>query len=863
MNDPSQGSRRARRAEPVPERPVALPPGVPAIRCLFQPIVELSTERTVGFEALTRGVDDRSAAGNSDALFEWAHRTGRLRELDWASRMTAMRSALALRFAPGCGLFINIEPAALGGRVPPDFPPLVEAIRESGMAVVVEFTERELTDNVAGLLRLGDWVREQGWSVAIDDVGADPDSLALLPLLKPEIIKLDLRLIQSRTTVDVAQIVNAVNAEAGRTGALVLAEGIETEHHAALAVSMGAHLGQGWFYGRPASDPQVATEPLRVSHQRSVHPEPRPDTPWELVAHLPGVRRADKVLVDAMSRHLERQAMASTDPVVVVGSLQNVLQYRASTARRFAALAAAGAIVVVLGRGVEDEPSAGVQGQHISSHDPIGREWTIAVITAHFAGALISTDCGDEGVDSARRFDYVVTYDRDIVLAAADIMLRRLVPHAVADDVADPEDAADPEHPADPENIAAPGRPASIVRGEQPEAIGQDRRLPLLAKALAASSNSITISDATAPDLPLVYANAGFEAMTGYSAAEVLGRNCRFLQGPQTEGRRIDELRRMLAAGEGGQVTLLNYRRDGTPFWNRLMLSPIADTAGRLTHFLAISSDVSDLFSPNAAAGDVDQAPIGQAPVKKIIVKGARPLARQPGTSAPAPTIAAAPPSEPPPAKAAAVSTGFSQPALSGTPAAALDLMADPVTGLMDRGAAQLRLQALLNATGPRPALLVASLQRPDYEPGSGPSMDAAGLARVAQALIEAASEAMVFRNGDTEFGLLTRLSGRNSVVEAYALAGRLHQAVMELGGGTDAELVLSLSIGIALWPDDGDNVEQLWRAAEAALVYAEDSGPHGTRYATDVPVQHRATPARAQPANAPLHEPVSRTPSW
>jgi EAL domain-containing protein (putative c-di-GMP-specific phosphodiesterase class I) len=307
MNDPSQGSRRARRAEPVPERPVALPPGVPAIRCLFQPIVELSTERTVGFEALTRGVDDRSAAGNSDALFEWAHRTGRLRELDWASRMTAMRSALALRFAPGCGLFINIEPAALGGRVPPDFPPLVEAIRESGMAVVVEFTERELTDNVAGLLRLGDWVREQGWSVAIDDVGADPDSLALLPLLKPEIIKLDLRLIQSRTTVDVAQIVNAVNAEAGRTGALVLAEGIETEHHAALAVSMGAHLGQGWFYGRPASDPQVATEPLRVSHQRSVHPEPRPDTPWELVAHLPGVRRADKVLVDAMSRHLERQ----------------------------------------------------------------------------------------------------------------------------------------------------------------------------------------------------------------------------------------------------------------------------------------------------------------------------------------------------------------------------------------------------------------------------------------------------------------------------------------------------------------------------------------------------------------------------
>ena len=94
-------------------------------------------------------------------------------------------------------------------------------------------------------------MRRAGWKVALDDVGADSASLALMPFLRPEVVKLDLRLVQQRPDADVAGIVAAVNAYAQRSGALVLAEGIEHDQHLQIARSLGATLGQGWLFGRP------------------------------------------------------------------------------------------------------------------------------------------------------------------------------------------------------------------------------------------------------------------------------------------------------------------------------------------------------------------------------------------------------------------------------------------------------------------------------------------------------------------------------------------------------------------------------------------------------------------------------------
>ncbi|MEL7059951.1 MAG: PAS domain-containing protein [Acidobacteriota bacterium] len=106
-------------------------------------------------------------------------------------------------------------------------------------------------------------------------------------------------------------------------------------------------------------------------------------------------------------------------------------------------------------------------------------------------------------------------------------------------------------------------------------------------------ASGVTIADATRADLPLVFVNRVFEEMTGYQRGDILGSNCRFLQGPATEASAVADLRRAIRAGEAARVTLLNYRRDGSTFWNELQLTPVRNAIGRLTHYIGVQTDVT------------------------------------------------------------------------------------------------------------------------------------------------------------------------------------------------------------------------------------------------------------------------------
>ncbi len=104
---------------------------------------------------------------------------------------------------------------------------------------------------------------------------------------------------------------------------------------------------------------------------------------------------------------------------------------------------------------------------------------------------------------------------------------------------------------------------------------------------------AMMICDAQAEDTPLVYVNAAFEELTGYRSDEVLGRNPRFLQGEDRDQAEIDIVRTALTEGRNADVTLRNYRKDGSLFWVELSISPISNPAGGITHFSAIQRDVT------------------------------------------------------------------------------------------------------------------------------------------------------------------------------------------------------------------------------------------------------------------------------
>jgi len=118
--------------------------------------------------------------------------------------------------------------------------------------------------------------------------------------------------------------------------------------------------------------------------------------------------------------------------------------------------------------------------------------------------------------------------------------------------------------------------------------------LRLLHGAIAASSNGITVSDSRLPCEPLIYVNRSFELMTGYSSEEVIGRNCRFLQGTDRNQPALLEVRAALKEGRDCEVLLRNYRKDGTLFWNELRLSPVHDDQGRLVNFVGVQNDVTE-----------------------------------------------------------------------------------------------------------------------------------------------------------------------------------------------------------------------------------------------------------------------------
>src|ERR687897_830707 len=119
-------------------------------------------------------------------------------------------------------------------------------------------------------------------------------------------------------------------------------------------------------------------------------------------------------------------------------------------------------------------------------------------------------------------------------------------------------------------------------------------KLRLLERAVTASTNSIVISDPNQPDDPIVYVNPAFERTTGYAAEEVLGRNCRFLQGEDRNQSALEELRAAVYGGRHCPVVLRNYRKDGTLFWNELSIYPVRDEEGRMINFVGVQNDITE-----------------------------------------------------------------------------------------------------------------------------------------------------------------------------------------------------------------------------------------------------------------------------
>jgi PAS domain S-box-containing protein len=114
-----------------------------------------------------------------------------------------------------------------------------------------------------------------------------------------------------------------------------------------------------------------------------------------------------------------------------------------------------------------------------------------------------------------------------------------------------------------------------------------------LMSALSGSQQNFAISDPTLPDNPIVYVSQGFLDLTGYTLDQVLGRNCRFLQGPGTDQSAVEVIRKGITEGVDTSVCLLNYRADGTPFWNQFFVAALRDAENNVVNYVGVQCEVS------------------------------------------------------------------------------------------------------------------------------------------------------------------------------------------------------------------------------------------------------------------------------
>ncbi|MGY1839340.1 MULTISPECIES: EAL domain-containing protein [unclassified Modestobacter] len=544
-----------------------------AVTSVFQPIVELDTGRVVAYEALARGPVGPLHA--PDALFAAARVEGLLVELDHACRTSALRGAVRAGLLAPLTVFVNVEPDAV------DEAPLTALIDRADqvpgdLRVVLEITERALAARPAELLRTVARVRELGWAIALDDVGADSLSLAFMPLLRPDVVKLDLRLVQERPGPAIAEIMNAVNAYAESTGAIVLAEGIEDGRHLAMASALGATLGQGWLFGRPGAAPVAgaAVGSLRLPDAPPSDADAGALSPFACLPPEFPLRESPKALLIELSKQLERQAMRLGETCVVAATFQEARHLTPATRLRYRDLVERVGFACALGADLPPEPLPGLRGADLAAGDPVLGEWDLVVLSPHFSAALLARDLGDDGPDLDRRFAFALTYDRDTVVRAARALLQRVAPCTLTAPV-----------PAEPAPPAPPPAAARILAGSPREA--------LLQQALAAVDTGVTVVDLRLPDQPLVYVNPAFARLAGFPAEEVLGRNCRFLQSPDTDPASLARVRAAIAAGQECREVLLNRRADGSSWWNECHLIPVTDPTGAVVQYIGIQADVS------------------------------------------------------------------------------------------------------------------------------------------------------------------------------------------------------------------------------------------------------------------------------
>jgi EAL domain-containing protein (putative c-di-GMP-specific phosphodiesterase class I) len=389
----------------------------------FQPIVNMATGKTVGFETFARGPAN-SPLATPQAMFRAAAAAGLIGELDLVA---ANASFAAARFSPQLNdltFFLNTDPAGLTQQRSQELlDTAMTAI--AALRIVIELPEHALVRDPVGTIAAADQLRQAGAKIAIDNVGSTAQGLALIPFLRPEVIKLSPQVVASPVQ-RMAQIMDAVVSYTERSSGLIVAQGIEQDAHARSAIGMGAVLGQGYLYGHPMTVPVAKGEqgePLEV--ERTDEPVDLTTTPYEMLAADRTASRVDTAMFDALATRLMDRAEAGAEPFVMLIAGTDTGYLAGGRSSRLRTLGSKASLLLLLTTATDLVATREQTVARLEDGDRLRDERVMAVVSPYDASILVAKPV--EG-----GYDCMLSHDRSLVMRAARGMLARVTPSPAA-----------------------------------------------------------------------------------------------------------------------------------------------------------------------------------------------------------------------------------------------------------------------------------------------------------------------------------------------------------------------------------------------------------------------------------------------
>ncbi len=389
------------------------------VRSVYQPIVRLYS-RVIAYEALARGPAGLGARTPRRPL-RGRPRQGLETALDWECWRAALRGGIEGGLDPTGR---SSSTSSLLGRpwVPEIGDPLLEDALDR-FPLVVELTERALPNHATDLIPLAEDLRRRGARIALDDVGTDPRSLALMPFLRPDVIKLDLKLMHNSPSRGDRRGRPRGQRRGGADRRADPRRGDRDRGPPAAGAGARRLLRPGLALratgrARPRAGPLGA-----ISRRRANLHEERAPRSRSSPRKRP-LRRADKRLLLQLSLSIERQIANQASSAVIISTFQHA---ETSPPRPPAATPSwprrgAGR----RGRGRTSRTTGPGCAASRWTRRALRDEWDVTVLGPHFGAAFVARDLGDNGPDMERRFDFAMTHDRDLVTEVARSMMRRL-----------------------------------------------------------------------------------------------------------------------------------------------------------------------------------------------------------------------------------------------------------------------------------------------------------------------------------------------------------------------------------------------------------------------------------------------------